>query len=203
MIVYVETNFVLELAFLQEEHSECRSLLNMAKEHAGIELALPAFSIGEAYEASERKRRHRRELHDALLKEIGQLARSRPYETRSMELRELTGLLLQSGEEQGRRLDGVLGDILGVARILPLDRGTFAKAVEFQKTRSLGPQDSIVYASVMVDLEGQSVPSCFITRNASDFSTPDIENEDLEKRGCKLLTTFAAGLGYASTALRN
>ncbi len=152
MIVYVETNFVIELAFLQEEHDECQSLLDLSKKNESLELALPAFCIGEAYEASVRKWKLRRELHDALRNEIGQMSRSKPYEAFSRELRELTSLLLQSVEEQRRRLETVLDEILGAARILPLERETFRKAVEFQKTRSLGPQDSIVYASVMADL---------------------------------------------------
>ena len=50
MIVYVESNFVLELAFLQEEHESCLELLSLS-ESEDICLVLPAFSIGEPYEA--------------------------------------------------------------------------------------------------------------------------------------------------------
>ena len=45
MIVYVESNFVLELAFLQEEYESCMELLRLA-ESRDIHLVLPAFSIG-------------------------------------------------------------------------------------------------------------------------------------------------------------
>ena len=44
MIVYVESNFVLELAFLQEEHEGCLELLSLS-ESGDICLVLPAFSI--------------------------------------------------------------------------------------------------------------------------------------------------------------
>ena len=37
MIVYLESNFVLELAFLQAEHDECSALLRLA-ETEGIQL---------------------------------------------------------------------------------------------------------------------------------------------------------------------
>jgi hypothetical protein len=50
MIIYVETNFIIELAFAQEEHAECRALLDLTKAQRGIELALPTFCVGEAYE---------------------------------------------------------------------------------------------------------------------------------------------------------
>jgi len=77
VIAYVETNFLLELALLQPEHEECETLLDLAKEHPGVELALPAFCIGEAYEAWGRKLRQRSKLQNDLTREINQLSRSR------------------------------------------------------------------------------------------------------------------------------
>ena len=54
MIVYVETNFVLEIAFLQEQHAACLALVDLAR--AGkIGLVLPAFSIADPL---ERAREH-------------------------------------------------------------------------------------------------------------------------------------------------
>ena len=130
------------------------------------------------------------------------MSRSRSYEASSEELRGLTSLLLQSVEEQQSTLETVLDEILGVARILPLERTTFSKAVEFQKTRSLEPQDSIVYASVIADLErGIGGQSSFITKNPKDFANPDIEDGDLAKYECALMTTFAAGLSHVRTLL--
>jgi hypothetical protein len=46
MIVYAESNLVLELAFQQEEHESCLALLDLAWSKE-IVLVLPAFSIGE------------------------------------------------------------------------------------------------------------------------------------------------------------
>jgi hypothetical protein len=51
LIVYAETNFVLELALLQEQSASCEQLLAMA-EQGTITLAVPAFCIvGERYPA--------------------------------------------------------------------------------------------------------------------------------------------------------
>ena len=49
MIVYVESNFVLELAFLQEESEDCSEILQLA-EAQRIELVFPSFCVGEPYE---------------------------------------------------------------------------------------------------------------------------------------------------------
>ncbi len=65
MIVYVESNFVLELAFLQEEYESCLELLHLAESEA-IHLVLPAFSVGEPYEVWVRRSKQRRELRDQL-----------------------------------------------------------------------------------------------------------------------------------------
>ncbi|MGB6295983.1 MAG: hypothetical protein WBF90_07325 [Rivularia sp. (in: cyanobacteria)] len=44
MDVYVESNFVLELALLQEQHKSCQELLDLA-EIKKIRLIVPAFSL--------------------------------------------------------------------------------------------------------------------------------------------------------------
>lgn len=105
MIVYVETNFVLELALSQEEHEACRELLDIAKKVPSAELALPAVSVGEAYDTFERKRRHRAELHDSLRGETGQLTRSAGYGERSGQLREITSMLVAANRQQRQRME--------------------------------------------------------------------------------------------------
>lgn len=47
MIVFVETNFLLELVYQQEEHESCEAILALA-EAGRIDLVLPAFSVAEA-----------------------------------------------------------------------------------------------------------------------------------------------------------
>lgn len=200
-LVYVETNFLLELAFLQEEHEHCRSLLRLAGEGAATELALPAFCVAEAYEAFERKRRDRLRLAERLRAEVGQLSRSKTYAARRKDFAELTDLFTRSAEEQRRRLDRVLDEVLGLARLLPLERTTTQQAARYRATRDLGTQDALVYASVLADLDATAPPtSCFITRNPKDFANPDIRDDDLAGRGCTLLTNFAAGFGHAKAA---
>jgi predicted nucleic acid-binding protein len=197
VIVYVETNFLLELAFLQEEHQQCQSLLELVHRRASTELALPVFCVGEAYEAFGRKRRERLNLADRLRSEIAQMVRSKSYADRSKELDEITDLFVRSTQEQKARLDRVLDEVLGICRLLPLNRETLGRAVAYQRTRSLKPQDSVVYASVMEDLEKDPESlSCFITRNPKDFANPDIRDLDLAGQSCTLLTNFTAGLGY-------
>lgn len=148
MIVYVESNFVLELVFLREEHLVCRELLLLA-ESAFIQLVLPVFSIAEPYEALVRRSKQRRDLYGRLSSEIKELSRSEPYKELSQEFHELTGLLVRSNEDEKQRLDETLDRILNVAQLISITASTVRLAINFQRNRSLDPQDSIVYASVI------------------------------------------------------
>lgn len=199
MIVYVESNFVLELAFLQEEHESCLELLSLA-ESRDIHLALPAFSIGEPYETWVRRSDQRQELRGQLNTAIHELSRSKPYQGSPDEFRELTNLLYRSGEEEKQRLDGTLERILQTVEVIPIGLSIIRDAIKFQKSLDLSPQDSIVYASILNHLTRASKGlRCFITKD-KDFAHPDIENE-LTAHHCKLLTKFADGLGYVRSSL--
>lgn len=201
MIVYVESNFVLELAYLQEEHESCEEILRLAEE-GRITLVLPAYSIGEPYDAWVRKSNRRKDVHGSLSAELTQLSRSKPYVDRVNEFQEITRILVQSGEEEKERLNNVVSRILETADVVPIEREVIKTAINVQMTRNLPPQDSIVYASVLshLSLTAPTVAKCFITKNSKDFRNPDIEAE-LESYACKLLTKFGDGLGYTKHSI--
>jgi predicted nucleic acid-binding protein len=207
VIVYVETNFVLELAFQQEDHESCRALLDLAEgSPADLELALPAFCIGEAYERQVRRQRERKALHDRLRQELGELARSLPYAARSDEIRDVTRFLVESGEDERGRLNAVLEGLYGAATLVPLDEAVAREARRQEARRGLEPQDALVYASVLCHLRQSAAMGpaaqderCFVTRD-NDFANADI-GADLEALGCKILFRFDAALRYARSRL--
>lgn len=202
MIVYVESNFVLELAYLQEEHESCEEILKLAEE-GRIEIVLPAYSVGEPYDSWVRRSKRRAALDESLSRELNELSRSKPYVETLNEFQEITKTLLQSGEQEKERLDDALNRILETAVVVPIEREIIKNAIDLQKTRNFRlPQDSIVYASVLSHLANTSTEElkCFITKNSKDFANPDIYT-DLESYNCKLLTKFSDGLGYTKSRL--
>ncbi|MFN2453250.1 MAG: PIN domain-containing protein [Pyrinomonadaceae bacterium] len=200
MIVYIESNFVLELAYLQEEHESCTNILILS-EADKIELVIPAYCVGEPYDSWVRRAKQRTELHDRLSQEIRELSRSKPYVKSPKEFRDVTKTLIRSGEEEKQRLDNAVNRILETATVIPIERETIKAAIKLQHTRNLSPQDSIVYASILLHLlKTPDEPKCFITKNSKDFANPDIY-KDLEAHECKLLTKFEDGLGYARSRL--
>lgn len=202
MIVYVESNFVLELAFLQEEHESCSSFLSLS-ESGDIRLVLPAFSIGEPYETAERRAKQRQKLHSQLSGTIRELSRSSPYQESAHGFWDITNLLIRSGEEEKHRLNKTLEKILQTVEVIPIDLSTIRASIKLQKCRNLSPQDALIYASILDHLEKKESDSfgCFITKNSKDFANLDIEN-DLAAHNCKLLTRFADGLGYVRSRLK-
>ena len=208
MILLVETNFVLELAFLQEDHERCRAMLDLARERPNdLELALPASSVVEAYNRQIGRQQERVNSHDLAILEFNRLARSEPYAERSGELRrEVTKLLLASGEEERQRLEDVLAELYAVATVIPLDERVAQESQKLQRERGLSPPDALVYSSVLSHLNAAALslrrlvaPHCFVTRDR-DFTDASIEAE-LDNLGCKILFRFEDGLGYVRSRL--
>lgn len=189
MIVYVESNFILELAYLQEEHEICEKILLLAEQEI-VSLFLPSFCVGEPYGAWVGRHRRRARIHDDLTRELKELARSQPYTTSRDEFQEITKVLAISGVEEKQRLDATVLRVLKSSTLIALDRSIVEAAINLQTARDLEPKDSIVYASILNHLTSQtSDTSCFITKNSKDFSNPDIE-ADLAQRQCTLCASF-------------
>lgn len=201
MIVYVESNFILEIARLQEEAERCEALLAHA-EAGAITVVVPAFSLAEPYHTLRQAELRREAVHDDLTRELRQLGRSRPYAEIVDKTAPLTGLLVSSNQEDKDRLDAVVKRVTDVARVVPLSSATIRRSLVLRTDRSLEAQDAVVYASVLDDLEvvDEAEEKCFPNRNVKDFLAPDIE-EDLAAHRCKILPSFEDGLRYVEARI--
>lgn len=133
MIIYVESNFVLELALLQEQHISCENILDIC-EVGNAKLVVPAFSIAEPYEVLIRQHKRRSHLTNELKTEFTQISRSQPYQTQITSLQEITTLLLNSLEEEKQRLSQTRDRILNISEIIPLTSDVLKTAAILEKT---------------------------------------------------------------------
>ena len=171
MNVYVETNFVLELAFMQEQYESCEEILALC-EAGSAQLILPAFSIAESYERLIRRADTRKQIRDDLAKELQELSRSKPYGDETQTLQSITGLLLRSTEDEDRRLNSIISRLLGVAVMIPLDADIVADVVRYRADYGLGPQDSLVFSSISHHLlSSGDVESCLIEKDKGNSIT--------------------------------
>jgi len=195
MNIYVETNFVLELAFVQEQHESCEKIIELC-EKGSATCVLPAFCIAESYEQRIRRANKRTKIANELAQELGQLSRSKPYKDEIDVFQNVIGLFARASQEEDHRLLAVLERVLRIADIVPLEAGVVLEATQYRARYKLGPQDSIVYSSVLHHLASAGGrESCFINKDRGDFDDPDIE-ESLANRGCKMLFRFDNGYSY-------
>ncbi len=197
MRVYAESNFVLEIALDQEEVDQCHGLLDGAS--AGrVPVVIPAISVFEPYYKIAGNGKRRRDLAQQVETQAREFGRTKGFEDSSVKLRDLIRIFAESENAEQAKLSSALETVLKTCEVIPLTGNVVARAVADVGPRlGLDLPDALVYASVLEDLDAAGSPrSCFITKNAKDFGDPDIESE-LAQRGCKLLFTFADGLGYS------
>lgn len=201
MIVYVESNFVLELALRQQEYEFCERLLRRAEANR-VQLVVPAYSLAEPYQTWHRRAREREGLRRDLEGQLRQLSRSEPYGEVLEESTRITGLLTRSIDEDKKRIDGLCRRLLTVATVVKLDGATVSASLDLQASRDLSPQDALVYASVIAHVRSSdpNEPKVFVTRDPDDFLTPEIE-EDLSEYGARIVPTFADSVGFIDATL--
>jgi predicted nucleic acid-binding protein len=195
MRVYVETNFVLELAFQQEQHAACEAILSLA-EARDIHLVLPVYSVEEASATLQRKAGERKTLMDANIRELREVARMQGYEESVTNTRgALTELLVDNVQRARNRLEHLTRRLRGGGEILPLTSAASEKATELRTTYGLSQPDSLVLASILGDRQLGHTESCFLNRNSKDFDDARIHHL-LAQSSCRLITNFKDGHQY-------
>lgn len=194
MTVYVETNFLLEIAFSQSQREQCEGIVEWA-EMEFLKLALPAYCIAEPYEAWIRRAKKRRRLGETFSRELKELIRSRTYAELHTKSHEVMSSLIESIESEKEHLDHILERIVEIVELIPMTGIVLKESIAYQNRFGLSPQDSIVYASVLSHLPASGDSShFFLNKNVNDFAEPDIEDE-LARHDCRVITHFGEAFG--------
>ena len=202
MNVYVESNFVLELALRQEQFTSCETILSLCEE-GQARLVVPAYSLAEPFDTLTRREKQRKGMKERLDLELRQIARTATYTNRLDELQGLSALLINVTDEEVRRLQEVRARLLQTAEIIALDGHVLTASAEHQRVHGFSPQDALVYSSVRFHLEGAGAEqSCFLNRNSRDFDDESVA-EELRRWKCKVLPRFDSGCNYILSGLRS
>jgi predicted nucleic acid-binding protein len=201
MIVAVESNFVLQLAFEQEEGTEARSILELA-EGGRVRLAIPACALFEPYETLVRRHKNRDRLLDEFQREINELARSNAFSSLGSTSRSVTGTLASSAALEANALDDTIDRIARVATVIPLSGDIITAATVFRRlVYDFSAPDAIVFASIHHYLQAQDgQPKVFTTKDARGFMKPEVR-EHLASYSCRVIPSFADTLGYVQNQL--
>lgn len=200
MNVYVESNFVLEVALEQEQCESCEQLIKLASA-GSIRLAIPAFSLAEPHIALLRRANDRSRLGAELQRQLSELGRSRPYRESRSAFSEFAAVLSSSAERERAGLERTVESLLNVAEVIPLDPDVFHISGTFQWGFGMPIQDALVLASIQLHLSKMEPPeSCFLNRNTKDFDNPSVR-ELLESFRCQFFGRFDDGLRYVEGRL--
>ena len=99
MIVYAESNFVLELALGREEAEAAEWILRRTEEGV-CRLALPALALYEPFSTITARDRAQAQLARSLNEQLSELRRSVPHEEAVAELRRAPEILLDIGRSE-------------------------------------------------------------------------------------------------------
>ena len=202
MIVYVETNFVLEIAREQEQAEAAHKILMLA-EKGKIELAFPSFTLSEPFSTIIRQRKDRKELLRSLQNTLVQLRRSETHKNTTDALEPVLGLLNVAIERDLDLLHSTIERMLETGRSLETDISNFRQAVDYQKRLDLSPQDSIIYSAIIADLAQRPVDESkrFLSRDNEAFATNLSIKAVLRKCNCRYIGNFIDGLASIEYAL--
>jgi predicted nucleic acid-binding protein len=194
MIIYVESNFILEVALGQEESPSAESILLLA-ENKSIELVFPGFAISEPFATVTQRDRDRRRLRSSFTEMLRQLQRSEPHKQIVTDLQPVPIILTTIVKTEFDLLQSTVNRLLNVGKSIEIDGPGFRQALIFQRNLGLSPQDSIIYAAVIADLQNRPFQEdkCFISRKWKDFRNPAIKSE-LESYNCRYAESFGEGL---------
>jgi predicted nucleic acid-binding protein len=199
--IYVETNFVLELVFEQEQFKSCEEILLLSEQKPAT-LIIPAYSLAEPHEKLIRQARNRKALQQSLDREFKQLERTVSYKNRIQNnIREFFNLLVEIDVEETKRFAKYRNRLLSHADIIPLNGNILSEAATYENRYALMPQDALVYASILFHLQqNQPTIACFLNRNSRDFDTPEIKAE-LNSFNCRMISQFDQGLSFIQSQL--
>lgn len=202
MIVYVESNFILEMALEQEQYLSTSAILELV-ENGKIALALPSFALSEPFATVMHRNRERVELHSRLTMSLGQLRRSESHKQAIHELQPLLVILKNAVNREFDLLHSTVARLLRVGKSIELDSSILEQALNYQEQFGLKPQDSIIYSSVIADMQQRpsTESKCFLSRDKEAFSTnPGIKSE-MTLYNCRYIGNFAQGLAFIQHAL--
>lgn len=200
MMVYVEANFILELALEQKEVAAAEDILKLA-ESGKIDLAFPGFALSETFTSvmhTQSERQRLRSTSEVTLKQLRQSVQSDLHKQVVSDLPPILTLLTKLVARELELLHIAVERMLGVGRLIEIDASSFRQALIYQSRFDIKSKDSIIYAAVIADLKRNSASEqkCFLSRDRAAFDDdPEIKSE-LQFYNCRYISSFNDGLRY-------
>jgi predicted nucleic acid-binding protein len=185
MIVYVESNFILELVRGQKQSRAAETILQLA-ENRKIELVFPSFALGETFANVVNRERNQERL------------------SKSLEgmLDELPIMLSEAARRERDNLWSTVSRLVDAGVSIETNTICLNQALDYQKRLRLTQQDSIIYSATIIDMQQRPFKEtkCFLNSNSKDFKVEAILSE-LNSYNCHYEQNFGKGLNYIQISI--
>ena len=188
MTIYVETNFILEIALLQEQWEDCEQILALC-DTLDAKIAVPSYCLVEPFETLIRRQRNRTRMKEQLDRELRQISRTETNRESLSEFENITNILPRSAQDDSSRFDRVCEMLLRICDVIPLTSEILMLSGKYRQERDLTHQDAIVYTTILSELGKQGSSRNFFISRDGDFTDQDTIDE-LQGYNCTLLTDF-------------
>jgi len=145
----------------------------------------------------------RSKMQQSLTKTLGRLRRSEPHKQTILDLQPLLIILKNAVNGESDQLHSTVARLLKFGASIELNESTLEQAKNYQVQFGLKPQDSIIFSTVIGDIQRRPVTEakCFLSRDREAFSTnPGIKTE-LQAHNCRYIGSFKQGLDFIRHAL--
>jgi predicted nucleic acid-binding protein len=200
MIVFVESNFVLEIVLEQEDSQTAKTILSLA-ENQKINLTVPIFGLIEPSWTLNHREKERVELYRSLNEQSSQLRRSGLHHSLADVMKDIVAEMRAIENKELSSFEATLRRIIATGNLLDIDKTVFIQALNYQNQYKLSLQDAVILASVINDLRKQDLkePKCFISRDAGAFGRAEIKLE-LNSYNCRYIAKFEDGLSFIQSS---
>jgi predicted nucleic acid-binding protein len=188
--VYVESNFVLEIVWEQEQEGPARRLLELAGE-GSIELVIPAFALVEPHWTRQRRSTNRKAHLQRLVNEQRNLMRSSARAEVVVTVNRLIDQIGRMDAADDASHQNLVAHMAKTCRVLKLDGQEIMEGISVQAQTGLKYFDALMLATIVVDL-GSSRPTgecAFVSRDSRAFDDPMVRKL-LADLGCRYLASF-------------
>lgn len=199
MHVFLETNFVLELALRQQEYRYCERIRQQASiTPPRYTLYVPQYALSEAFQRLRPLKNERAEYEQYVLMQVEQHLREDDSDADAMDAfkRTLATLLAERTRTQTQRLYKFVAELMQEAPGPALTPASVIEAQELAERHGLQIQDALIYACVLAKMRElpADAPKLFVSRNKKDFGKPTIL-EELNQLNSEYVASFQSAAG--------
>ncbi len=204
MIVYIESNFLQEIALQQREFSFAASILKLA-EQGKIQLIFPDIALCEPFTTVMYRNRDRKRILNDLSAALQQLRRSKYHEQIMKRASPVISVLTQAESLEMAGLDEVMSRLLSVGLQIHIDNKCFKQAILYRENYNLSAQDSLVYAGLIADLQARPLEEkkSFLSLDRKAFADVSGMKAELAPYNCRYIGSFQQGLDYIEHTLQS